>query len=126
MNDQRKYYEEKEIHRKEGKKKMRGKEKAKRFLALLLAFSMIFTSSSMNVLAATIIGGYKNSDKQTTEVGDADQSETQASETQTPETNEDGTEVRLNTVTFSTDGHAHVVINGATVDSTANAREDRI
>ena len=126
MNDQRKYYEEKEIHRKEGKKKMRGKEKAKRFLALLLAFSMIFTSSSMNVLAATIIGGYKNSDKQTTEVGDADQSETQASETQTPETNEDGTEVRLNTVTFSTDGHAHVVINGATVDSTANARDGKI
>ena len=36
MNDQRKYYEEKEIHRKEGKKKMRGKEKAKRFITGIL------------------------------------------------------------------------------------------
>ena len=100
---------------------MRRKERAKRFLALLLAFTMIFTSSSMNVLAATIVGGYKNSNKQT-EAGD----DTQASETQAAETNEDGSEVRQNTVTFATDGHAHIVINGATVDSTANAKDGKI
>ena len=46
---------DKEENLKKGRNgKMRGKEKAKRFLALLLAFTMIFTSSSMNVLAATI------------------------------------------------------------------------
>ena len=99
---------------------MRRKERAKRFLALLLAFTMIFTSSSMNVLAATIVGGYKNSNKQT-EAGDDTQAETQAAET-----NEDGSEVRQNTVTFATDGHAHIVINGATVDSTANAKDGKI
>ena len=104
---------------------MRRKERAKRFLALLLAFTMIFTSSSMNVLAATIVGGYKNSNKQT-EAGDDTQAETQASETQAAETNEDGSEVRQNTVTFATDGHAHIVINGATVDSTANAKDGKI
>ena len=86
---------------------------------------MIFTSSSMNVLAATIVGGYKNSNKQT-EAGDDTQAETQASETQAAETNEDGSEVRQNTVTFATDGHAHIVINGATVDSTANAKDGKI
>ena len=100
---------------------MRKKERAKRFLALLLAFTMIFTSSSMNVLAATIVGGYKNGNKQT-EAGD----DTQAPETQAAETNEDGSEVRQNTVTFATDGHAHIVINGATVDSTANAKDGKI
>ena len=104
---------------------MRRKERAKRFLALLLAFTMIFTSSSMNVLAATIVGGYKNGNKQT-EAGDDTQAETQASETQAAETNEDGSEVRQNTVTFATDGHAHIVINGATVDSTANAKDGKI
>ena len=104
---------------------MKRKERAKRFLALLLAFTMIFTSSSMNVLAATIVGGYKNSNKQT-EAGDDTQAETQAPGTQAAETNEDGSEVRQNTVTFATDGHAHIVINGATVDSTANAKDGKI
>ena len=104
---------------------MKKKERAKRFLALLLAFTMIFTSSSMNVLAATIVGGYKNGNKQT-EAGDDTQAETQAPETQAAETNEDGLEVRQNTVTFATDGHAHIVINGATVDSTANAKDGKI
>lgn len=106
---------------------MRERERVRRYLALLLAFTMIFTSSSMNVLAATIVGGYKNSDKSQTTVEESETTvETEAPETEAPETNEDGTEVRKNLVTFSTNGHAHVVVNGATIDSTAYARDGKI
>ena len=106
---------------------MRERERVRRYLALLLAFTMIFTSSSMNVLAATIVGGYKNSDKSQTTVEESETTvETETPETEAPETNEDGTEVRKNLVTFSTNGHAHVVVNGATIDSTAYARDGKI
>ena len=106
---------------------MRERERVRRYLALLLAFTMIFTSSSMNVLAATIVGGYKNSDKSQTTVEESETTvETEAPETEAPETNEDGTEIRKNVVTFSTNGHAHVVVDGTTVESTAYAKDGKI
>lgn len=86
---------------------MREREKVRRYLALLLAFAMIFTSSSMNVLAATIVGGYKNSDKSQTTVEESETTvETEVQETEASETDEDGTEIRKNVVTFSINGHA--------------------
>ena len=111
-------------HRKEGTEKMRERERLRRYLALLLAFIMIFTSSSMNVLAATVVGGYKNSDNSqaTTE-----ESETSAeTEAQAQETNENGEAIRKNIVTFSVNGHAHVTVDGAAVESTAYARDGKI
>lgn len=106
---------------------MRERERVRRYLALLLAFTMIFTSSSMNVLAATIVGGYKNSDKSQTTVEESETTvETEAQETEASETNEDGTEIRKNVVTFSTNGHAHVVVDGTTVESTAYAKDGKI
>ena len=106
---------------------MREREKVRRYLALLLAFAMIFTSSSMNVLAATIVGGYKNSDKSQTTVEESETTvETEVQETEASETDEDGTEIRKNVVTFSINGHAHVVVDGTTVESTAYAKDGKI
>ena len=82
----------------------RERVRVRRYLALLLAFTMIFTSSSMNVLAATIIGGYKNRDKGQTTVGESETTVeteiqgTEIQETEAPETGEDGTEIRKNVV----------------------------
>ena len=77
----------------------RERVRVRRYLALLLAFTMIFTSSSMNVLAATIVGGYKNRDKGQTTVGESETTvETEIQETEAPETGEDGTEIRKNVV----------------------------
>lgn len=106
---------------------MREREKVRRYLALLLAFAMIFTSSSMNVLAATIVGGYKNSDKSQTTVEESETTvETEVQETEASETDEDGMEIRKNVVTFSINGHAHVVVDGTTVESTAYAKDGKI
>ena len=53
----------------------------------------------MNVLAATIVGGYKNRDKGQTTVGESETTvETEIQETEAPETGEDGTEIRKNVV----------------------------
>ena len=106
---------------------MRERERVKRYLALLLAFTMIFTSSSMNVLAATVVGGYKNSNKSQITTEESETSvETEAQETQVPETEETDAGIRKNIVTFFTNGHAHVVVDGETVDSTAYAKDGKI
>ena len=104
---------------------MRRKERAKRFLALLLVFTMIFTSSSMNVLAAAIVGGYKNSNKQT-EAGDDAQAENQVSETQAAEStqSEATTEAPTEAVTeASTEASTEAVTEAPTEVSTEATTE---